>query len=116
MSGGRLAWTDDFPAPVSKHNILLRMLNNRKSVYMQTGAYSKAVGVIQRQSIMSPGIPSLYQEQAWCHAEQHEYRLAIRVLESYLEIAKNQGTDGPEDTKQVQNQINSLWTTLNRLN
>lgn len=116
MSGGRLAWTDDFLAPVSKHNILFRMLNNLKSVYMQTGAYSKAVGVIQRQSIMSPAIPSLYQEQAWCHAEQQEYRLAIRVLESYLEIAKNQGTGDPEDTKQVQDQINGLWTTLNRLN
>jgi hypothetical protein len=38
------------------------------------------------------------------------------VLESYLEIAKNQGTGDPEDTKQVQDQINGLWTTLNRLN
>ena len=111
LSGGRLDWTDEFLAPCSKHDILFRMLNNLKSVYIQNKGYAKAVGVIQRMAIISPGLPSLYQEQAWCHAQQQEYRLAIETLETYL-----QKVDSPEDIKRVKNQINGLWASLSRLN
>lgn len=114
MSGGRLEWTDAFLAPYSKHDILFRILNNLKSVYMEGKEYTKAVGVIQRMAIINPSLPSLYQEQAWCHAQQHEYRLAIETLESYLEQA--QDTAGPEDTKRVKDQIIGLWSSLSRLN
>jgi regulator of sirC expression with transglutaminase-like and TPR domain len=111
MSGGQLEWTDRFLAPYTKADILFRVLNNLKSVYMQSKGYTKAVGVIQRMAIISPGQPSLYQEQAWCHAQQHEYRLAIGVLEAYLEEAGN-----PDDAKQVKDQISGLWASLSRLN
>ena len=111
MSGGQLEWTGQFLAPYTKLDILFRVLNNLKSVYMQTKEYTKAVGVIQRMAIISPGLPSLYQEQAWCHAQQHEYRLAIGVLEAYLEEAGS-----PDDAKRVKDQINGLWSSLSRLN
>jgi len=111
MSGGRLEWTDRFLAPYTKGDILFRVLNNLKSVYMQEKEYTKAVGVIQRMAIISPGLPSLYQEQAWCHAQQYEYRLAIGVLETYLEQA-----GGPDDAKQIKDQITGLWASLSRLN
>ena len=111
MSGGQLEWTDQFLAPYTKGDILFRILNTLKSVYMQNKGYTKAVGVIQRMAIISPGLPSLYQEQAWCHAQQHEYRLAIGVLEAYLDQA-----DAPDDAKQVKGQIEGLWSSLSRLN
>ena len=111
MSGGRLEWTDEFLTPCTKHDILFRMLNNLKSVYIQNNRYAKAIGVIQRMVIISPGPPSLYQEQAWCHAQQQEYRLAIETLEAYLQMA-----DSPEDSKRVREQINGLWASLSRLN
>jgi regulator of sirC expression with transglutaminase-like and TPR domain len=76
--------------------------------------YTKALGVIERMAIVSPSLPSLYQEKAWCHAQQHEYRLAIGALESYLEHAQNAGSLA--DTKQVKDQINKLWASLSRLN
>jgi regulator of sirC expression with transglutaminase-like and TPR domain len=81
---------------------------------MQSKVYNKALGVIERMVIVSPGLPSLYQEKAWCHAQQHEYRLAIGALESYLEHAENAGSLA--DTKQVKDQINGLWASLSRLN
>ena len=111
ISGGRLEWTDAFLKPCGNHDILFRMLNNLKSVYMQNERYAKAIGVIQRMAIISPGLPSLYQEQAWCHAQQQEYRLAIETLEAYLEKA-----DGPEDSRRIKDQINGLWASLSRLN
>jgi regulator of sirC expression with transglutaminase-like and TPR domain len=114
MSGGHLKWTDEFLVPCTKYDILFRMLNNLKSVYMQSKGFDKAVGVIERMEIVSPGLPSLYQEKAWCHAQQHEYRLAIGALESYLEHAQNAGSLA--DTKQVKDQINGLWISLSRLN
>jgi regulator of sirC expression with transglutaminase-like and TPR domain len=110
-SGGRLEWTDQVLAPYTKRDVLFRILNNLKSVYMQTKEYTKAVGVIQRMAIISPGMSSLYQEQAWCHAQQYEYRMAIGVLEAYLEEAGE-----PDDSKQVKDQITGLWASLSRLN
>lgn len=111
MLGGRLEWTDEFLAPYSKQDLLFRMLNNLKSVHMQSQQWAKAVGVIQRMAIISPQLPSLYQEQAWCQAEQHQYRLAIKSLETYLEKV-----DSPEDAKRAKDQITGLWATLSRLN
>ncbi|MEC8855885.1 MAG: transglutaminase-like domain-containing protein, partial [Chloroflexota bacterium] len=111
MSGGRLEWADKFLEPLTKHDILFRMLNNLKSIYMEAAALPKAIGVIQRMAIISPGIPSIYQELAWCHAQQHEFRLAIAALETYLKDA----TD-PEDIKRVRGQIEGLQTTLSHLN
>jgi len=111
MSGGHLKWTDEYLEPCTKFDILFRMLNNLKSIYMESSAYTKAVGVIQRMAIISPGLPSLYQELAWCHAQQQEYRLAIAALETYLQDAGN-----PEDVKRVKGQIEGLWASLSRLN
>ena len=111
MSAGSLEWRDEFLAPYTKRDILFRILNNLKAVYMQGREYTKAVGVIQRMTIISPGLPSLYQEQAWCHAEQQEYRLAIGALEAYLKEAGD-----PADSSQVKDQIKGLWSTLSRLN
>ncbi len=111
MFAGSLEWQDTFLAPYTKRDILFRILNNLKAVYMQNREYKKAVGVIQRMTIINPGEPSLYQEQAWCHAEQQEYRLAIEALEAYLQEAGS-----PDDSKQVKDQIKGLWSTLSRLN
>ena len=111
MSGGHLEWTDEFLAPYSKHDFLFRMLNNLKSVHMQGKQWAKADGVIQRMSIISPGLPSLYQEQAWCQAQQQQYRLAIESLETY-----SKKVDSPEDASRARDQINGLWATLSRLN
>ena len=36
MSGGRLEWTDQVLAPYTKRDVLFRILNNLKNVYMQT--------------------------------------------------------------------------------
>jgi regulator of sirC expression with transglutaminase-like and TPR domain len=111
MSGGHLEWTDDFLTPCSKFDILFRMLNNLKSVYMKDKEWAKAVGVIQRMAFISPGLPSLYQEQAWCHAQQQQFRLAINSLETYLQKA-----DNPEGAKRIKDQIDGLWASLCRLN
>ncbi len=111
MSGGRLEWTDEFLAPYSKHDLLFRILNNLKSVHMQKERWAKAVGVIQRMALINPGLLSLYQEQAWCQAQQQQYRLAIESLETY-----SKKVDDPEDAKRAQHQIDGLWATLSRLN
>ena len=111
MSGGHLEWTDNFLAPYSKHDLLFRILNNLKSVHMQNEQWAKAVGVIQRLALISPSLPSLYQEQAWCQAQQQQYRLAIESLETYT-----QKVESPEEAKRAKDQIDGLWATLSRLN
>ena len=111
MSNGQLQWDNRFLEPLTKLDIIFRMLNNLKAIYMENTDLSKAVGVIQRMAIISPGFPSLYQELAWCHAERREFRLAIAALETYLKDAKD-----PKDIDQVKAQIEGLQYTLSRLN
>ena len=111
ISGGRMEWNDEFLAPYSKLDFLFRILNNLKSVHMQNQQWAKAVGVIQRMTVINPSLLPLYQEQAWCHAQQQQFRLAIESLETYLRRA-----DEPEDAKRVENQIKGLWAALSRLN
>ena len=111
MPNGRLQWNDRFLERLTKLDVIFRMLNNLKAIYMESPALPKAIGVIQRMAIISPGLPSLYQELAWCHAQQHQFRLAIAALETYLKDARD-----PEDIDRVKTQIESLQSTLNRLN
>ena len=111
MSNGQLRWDDRFLEPLTKLDIIFRMLNNLKAIYIESSDLSKAVGVIQRMAIISPGLPSLYQELAWCPTQQHEFRLAIAALETYLKDAKD-----PKDIDRVKAQIEGLQSTLSRLN
>lgn len=111
MSGGHLEWDDAFLAGYGKRDLLFRILNNLKNVYMGTKQWESAVGVIQRMELINPGMTSLYQERAWCHAQQHQYRLAIESLETYLENEHDLS-----DATKVKDQINGLWESLSRLN
>ena len=59
MSNGRLQWNDRFLEPLTKLDVIFRMLNNLKAIYMESPALPKAIGVIQRMAIISPGLPGI---------------------------------------------------------
>jgi regulator of sirC expression with transglutaminase-like and TPR domain len=111
LFGERLAWSEGYLTPCTKYEFLFRMLNNLKVVYERTDATEKALGIVQRMIMVSPEATALHQDLASLHYQLQQYRAAISSLEEYLRLAK----DAP-DAAQVKTWIESIRTTLNRLN
>ncbi len=111
LFGPRMSWNDGYLTPCTKYEFLFRMLNNLKVVYERTDAPDKALGVTQRMIMVNPEATTLHQDLAALYFQQHQYRAAIRSLETYLREAK----DAP-DAPQVKTWIESIRVTLNRLN
>ena len=111
LYGDRMTWSEEFLVPCTKYDFLFRMLNNLKGIFLDRQDFEKALGVVQRMQLISPGLPSVYKDLAWCHHQRQEYRLAINDLETYLQVAQE-----PDDAERVRAQIGSIWSTLSRLN
>jgi regulator of sirC expression with transglutaminase-like and TPR domain len=111
LFGERLTWDDQYLEPCTKYEFLFRILNNLKVVYERTDAPQKAVGVVQRMIMVRPDATTLYQDMAALQQGMQQYRAAMASLESYLK-ERQEAPDAP----QVKAWINSLRTTLSRLN
>ena len=111
LFGERLAWREDYLTPCTKYEFLFRMLNNLKVVYERTDAAEKAVGVVQRMIMVNPEETALHLDLASLYYQLQQYRAAIRSLEEYLRLEN----DAP-DAEQVKAWVESIRTTLNRLN
>jgi len=54
MYGGQVPFQETFLAPVTKKQILGRMLSNLKAIYMHTKDYLKALSVVERLLLIQP--------------------------------------------------------------
>ena len=113
MSGGQLEWTGPVPGPIHKGAIsLFRVLNNlKKRLHAEQGIHEgsgrdPADG--DHQSRPAVAVPK---NRLGATPSSMSYRLAIGVLEAYLEEAGE-----PDDAKQIKDQITGLWASLSRLN
>ena len=111
LFGDRMSWNDGYLAPCTKYEFLFRILNNLKIVYERTDAPQKALGVAQRMVLVNPEAKYLHRDIAVLHYQSQQYRAAIASLENYLREAP----DAP-DTADAKAWIDSIRTTLNRLN
>ena len=111
LFGPRLTWDDGYLAPCTKYEFLFRMLNNLKVVYERTGETQKALAATERMALVRPDATGLLQDLASLQQNLQQYRAAIASLERYLRST----VDAP-DAPQVNAWIESLKTTLSRLN
>ena len=111
LFGERLSWNDGYLAPCTKYEFLFRMLNNLKVVYERTDEPQKALGVAQRMILVNPEAKYLHRDIAVLHYQAQQYRAAIASLETYL----RESPDAP-DASDAKSWIQSIRTTLNRLN
>jgi regulator of sirC expression with transglutaminase-like and TPR domain len=65
--GGRVVLGNGFLAPVSKKQILVRMLNNLKSIYLQSNDDERALSVVQRLVILDPASPENIRDRGLLH-------------------------------------------------
>lgn len=87
-------------APVTKRQILVRMLSNLKSIYLRGEAFDKARQVLDLLIQATPEYPEEYRHRAIVHMKQQNHRAARQDFETYLRLEP----DAPE-REQVEKQL-----------
>lgn len=83
----KVDWQDAFLNPVSDHDILRRMLNNLKGIYIQQRDYARALSVVERLLLMAPEQATEVRDRGLLHARLGNLEAAIDDLEHYLQLA-----------------------------
>ncbi|HWF48815.1 MAG TPA: transglutaminase-like domain-containing protein [Bryobacteraceae bacterium] len=87
-------------APVTKRQILVRMLSNLKAIYLRGQALNKAKQVLDLLIEAMPAYAEEYRHRGLIHLRQLNHRAAKADLETYLRLE----TDAPE-REQVEKQL-----------
>ncbi len=76
-------------APVTKRQILVRMLSNLKAIYLRGEAFEKARQVLDLLINAMPEYAEEYRHRALVHMRQQNHRAAKADLEKYLRLEPN---------------------------
>jgi regulator of sirC expression with transglutaminase-like and TPR domain len=93
--GGKVALDKTFLAPASKKHILIRMLSNLKSTYLQQEDFTRALGIVERMLILDPSSPENIRDRGLLYLKQECFLHAKEDLERYLNMvpdAEDAGT------------------------
>ena len=87
--------------PCLPKQIVLRMLQNLKAVYVQSGAYEKALNAVDLVVSSRTFVPGEYKQRAVILLQMRRYRAAMADLENYLK-AEPQAADREDVVKQIE--------------
>jgi regulator of sirC expression with transglutaminase-like and TPR domain len=87
-------------APVTKRQILVRMLSNLKAIYLRGEAFEKARQVLNLLIHAMPEYAEEYRHRGIVHMKQQNHRAARQDFETYLRLER----DAPE-REQVEKQL-----------
>ena len=87
ISEGELEFQESFLTSINKHQILIRMLRNLKSIYLEQKNYKKLISVMDKLVILNPNLPDEVRDRGIIHYQMQAYRLALKDFEGYLSTA-----------------------------
>jgi regulator of sirC expression with transglutaminase-like and TPR domain len=87
--GDTIEFDDRLLARSTSRQILARMLNNLKRIYLKSHAYDKGVGIIDMMLIVDPEDLDQYRDRGILRYQLHQFGGAIKDLEHYVESAPN---------------------------
>ncbi|HLI28916.1 MAG TPA: transglutaminase-like domain-containing protein [Chloroflexota bacterium] len=108
---GGFAPRDEHFAPVSKRQILARMLTNLKHIYAERGDWQRALAAIERLLLVQPGALGELRDRGLVHLRRGDLRAARRDLRRYLELAP-QAPDAAAIEQELA-QADNLWARRN---
>ncbi|OGK84053.1 MAG: hypothetical protein A2X52_08400 [Candidatus Rokubacteria bacterium GWC2_70_16] len=109
--GRRVRLTDADFAPVTKRQLLARMLRNLKAIYWQRGEWDKAVQTVDRLLVLEPAAGGEWRDRGNALASLGEFRRGLADWERYL-------TDFPNapDGEKVRGHLRRVREKLAQLN
>jgi regulator of sirC expression with transglutaminase-like and TPR domain len=111
MTGAELQPDPAFLQPVSKRQILLRMLNNLRNIYFTRGHHAKALEVMDLIVAANPSSADEYRHRAAVQVHLGRYSAAREDLERYVSLAP-----ASSDRKDVEEQIRKIRRYMAGLN
>jgi len=98
-------------APVSKRDILLRMLRNLSAAYVSRGQGEKAIEALSLLIRANPDSADEYRQRGILHVQAGRIVAAKQDLERYLELARS-----PADRDRAKMQVNQIRRWLSSMN
>jgi regulator of sirC expression with transglutaminase-like and TPR domain len=111
MYGGRVPFASSFLQAVTKRQILSRMLQNLKNVYVKASDLHKLLGVIERLLLLHPGSVTELRDRGLTYYGLKKYSPARTDLEEYL-----RRTPYAEDKDKIQEVLNDVRQRQAQLN
>jgi regulator of sirC expression with transglutaminase-like and TPR domain len=100
---GQVSFQAGFVAALGKRDILRRMLNNLKWIYLERGEPLKSLSVLDQLVILHPRSASEIRDRGLLYITLERYAQALEDLESYLRLAP-----GADDLEMVKAHIESV--------
>ncbi len=97
--------------PISTKAILTRMLNNLVNAHTQRQEWLQAIGAVEHLQVVEPDEPTHVRDLGLLLSQEHQYRRACEVLETYLRL-----NPSAADAASVRQRIVDLKGRLARLN
>ena len=88
---------------VSNRQILIRMLNNLKLIYLKAGTFDKALVMVELMVLAEPDADELYRERGLLRLQMRQFKDAARDLEHYLKSRED-----IEDRSQIEGYLIDL--------
>ncbi|HYE15439.1 MAG TPA: transglutaminase-like domain-containing protein [Pyrinomonadaceae bacterium] len=109
--GGEMTLSDEHLRPLGARPILVRLLNNLKSIYTQAQLFRRALSVVERILLVTPNDLGERRDRGLLLAQVGRLPEAIDEIQSYLNLA----THAP-DADEVREQLKKLRTRHSMLN
>ena len=111
MLGGRGKIHAHWFAPVSRKQLLVRMLNNLKHLYLHSEEFARALIMCDCILLLVPHAPIERRDRGIIYLHLKRYGRALRDLSAYLQLAP-----GAEDHDEVQRQVKNIRQIMAMLN
>lgn len=94
----------EFLRPMENRQIIWRMLNNLKGIYVRAAEFKKAVSIVDRMMLITPKSPVLVRDRGVIKYRMEALTGAIDDLEQYLKLSPNAW-----DAAEVKQLIGAIW-------
>lgn len=108
---GEMKLRPEFLHPISRRQILTRMLNNLKTVYLSTRNFRKALPVADLILIIHPQSPEDIKQRALLRYSMGMQRLAAEDLDAYLQASPT--ASDKDDIRQMSLSIRQMLASMN---
>jgi regulator of sirC expression with transglutaminase-like and TPR domain len=103
MFGGTQPFSDQMLAAVSPRQILFRMLNNLKAIYLKVHVYDKGLGIVDMMLLAEPDAMEQYRDRGVLHAQLRHFSAAAKDFDRYIKAVPDS-----KDRPQVEEHLKEL--------
>jgi regulator of sirC expression with transglutaminase-like and TPR domain len=108
---GEMTLRPEFLHPISRRQILTRMLNNLKTVYLSTRNFRKALPIADLILVIYPRSPEDIKQRALLRYSMGMHGLAAEDLDDYLKMSPN--ASDADETRQMALSIRRMLALMN---